>query len=150
MAEAAAQDVGLKLDRVAMAHPIDSKPYHCIRFKRFHNSTPLYAVTGVDGESGAYNALKQAFARHGGHCFHCGEWISPQPMSHDVTRDHILPKSQGGSDYLHNLVLAHGDCNRAKGAKALPEFNVERSSKYLRLLDQHITRIIQALSAVAR
>jgi 5-methylcytosine-specific restriction endonuclease McrA len=133
---------------VATAHPINAKPYHCIRFSHFdHNAVPIYQITGVEGAYGAYNALRHALARHGGHCFHCDGWIPPQPMSHEITRDHILPSSSGGSDYLHNLVLAHGDCNRAKGAKELADFSVERGSKYLRLLDRHIIAIIETLSA---
>jgi HNH endonuclease len=138
------------LNEIVTAHPLDKKPYHCIRFSRFFNGTPLYMVTGVEGESSAYNALRKAFSHHGGHCFHCDKWIDPQPMSHDVTRDHIQPKSTGGSDYLHNLVLAHGDCNRAKGHKDLAEFNVERGDKYLKLLDRHIVKIIQSLGGQSR
>jgi 5-methylcytosine-specific restriction endonuclease McrA len=134
------------LDEIATAHPIDKNPYHCIRFSRFdHNGTPLYRVTKEEGETGAYQALQRAFARHGGHCFHCDRWIEAQPMSHEVNRDHIQPRSSGGSDYLHNLVLAHGDCNRAKGSKDLAQFSVERGDKYLKLLDQHVIKIIESL-----
>ena len=141
----------LPLERIATAHPLDKKPYHCIRFSKFdHNGTPLYSVTGTEGETSAYNALRKAFAQHGGHCFHCEKWMKPQPMSHNITRDHVQSKSSGGSDYLHNLVLAHGDCNRAKGHKDLAEFSVERGDKYLKLLDQHIVKIVQSLGGRSR
>jgi 5-methylcytosine-specific restriction endonuclease McrA len=151
MAEADPRRPVRTLDSVATAHPIGTKPYHCIRFSRFdHNAAPLYTVTGIDGEYGAYNALRHALARHGGHCFHCGKWIEPQPMSQEVNRDHIQPRSSGGSNYLHNLVLAHGDCNRAKGSKDLAQFSVERGDKYLKLLDQHIIKIIESLRDQAR
>lgn len=39
----------------------------------------------------------------------------------DATRDHVHPRSRGGPDGCKNLRLAHGDCNRAKGAMMLDE-----------------------------
>jgi 5-methylcytosine-specific restriction endonuclease McrA len=154
MAEADPKIVGPMnsyIEKIVAAHPIDKKPYHCIRFVEIdQHGSPLYSVTGVEGVTGAYKALQRAFEKHGGHCFHCDKWMDPQPMSHNVTRDHIHPKSAGGSDYLHNLVLAHGHCNRAKGASNLAQFSVERGDRYLKLLDQHITKIIQTLAEQTR
>jgi 5-methylcytosine-specific restriction endonuclease McrA len=37
-------------------------------------------------------------------------------------RDHVLPRSRGGSDNLVNLVLACGDCNNRKGARTPGEW----------------------------
>ena len=34
------------------------------------------------------------------------------------TRDHIVPKSRGGSNAWWNLVPAHGTCNAQKGSSA--------------------------------
>jgi len=39
----------------------------------------------------------------------------------DATIDHIIPKSQGGSDKLEDLQLAHRECNKKKG-DLLPVF----------------------------
>lgn len=36
--------------------------------------------------------------------------------------DHVLPRSRGGSDSLHNLVLACGPCNGRKGARTPGEW----------------------------
>lgn len=33
----------------------------------------------------------------------------------DLTLDHVVPRSKGGSNRADNLVLAHGDCNIARG-----------------------------------
>jgi len=41
--------------------------------------------------------------------------------------DHLIPKSQEGSDSLENLVLTCGWCNSSKGIKSVEEF-----TKYLK------------------
>lgn len=33
----------------------------------------------------------------------------------DLSLDHIVPRSRGGSDYLHNMQPAHRKCNEQKG-----------------------------------
>lgn len=51
---------------------------------------------------------------YGGRCWLCGAEITAvQPW--DV--DHVLPRSQGGSDELRNLRPAHASCNRSRGAR---------------------------------
>lgn len=69
-----------------------------------------------------------------GRCHYCrGEMIRPE---HDrtpsgsrrpgklATRDHLLPRSRGGSDQPHNLVLACSTCNAKKGDRTEEEFLV--------------------------
>lgn len=36
--------------------------------------------------------------------------------------EHKTPRSQGGTDAMSNLVLAHRSCNYARGAKPVDEF----------------------------
>jgi hypothetical protein len=55
----------------------------------------------------------------GGRCYYCGTEIPP--FSH-WEPDHMLPKSQGGSDDLSNLALACRRCNRSKGKRTVEEF----------------------------
>ena len=46
-------------------------------------------------------------------CALCGK-----PIRWDeLTVDHILPKSLGGSDKIENLQFAHRECNNSKGNK---------------------------------
>ncbi len=45
-------------------------------------------------------------------CYYCGK-----KMGKDVTIDHIVPLSRGGSNSPENLVAACKSCNSAKGAK---------------------------------
>lgn len=46
-------------------------------------------------------------------CAYCGELMI------EGTIDHILPKSSGGSNELHNLLLCCRECNADKGRKRL-------------------------------
>lgn len=53
--------------------------------------------------------------RDGNICQLCWE-----PMEvKDMTLDHIIPSSRGGSDDITNLQLAHNWCNNEKGDKIL-------------------------------
>ena len=44
-------------------------------------------------------------------CFNCGEPITAEAS----TREHIIPKSIGGSNRLWNLALSHSWCNKERG-----------------------------------
>ena len=95
---------------------------------------------------GAMEALKTAFERHGGHCFHCNTWHPADSLSANCSRDHVRPKSDGGGDYLHNLVIACRTCNLDKGARNIVEFRIERGVEYLKALDDHLVRCIEQLN----
>lgn len=49
--------------------------------------------------------------RDGAHCAYCGR------VDDHLEVDHVLPRSQGGTDALMNLVLACQECNARKGAR---------------------------------
>jgi 5-methylcytosine-specific restriction endonuclease McrA len=137
-----------RLNRLIAAHPLGArKPYNAIKFARVHyNGAPLYTVCKDNKELGAAAALKAAFEKLGGHCFHCGQWMPPQPLSQACTRDHLQPRCSGGGDYRHNLVLACGPCNRSKSGDDLISFRAEAGAKYLKALDAHLVRCIRALA----
>lgn len=48
-------------------------------------------------------------------CAYCGE-------AHNLTVDHVKAISQGGANYVYNLIPACGSCNASKGAKDVVEW----------------------------
>ena len=61
-----------------------------------------------------YNHLdnrKKLYGEQGGHCNGCNEHFLIQ----NLTVDHIIPKTKGGTDHLTNLQLLCGYCNSVKG-----------------------------------
>jgi 5-methylcytosine-specific restriction endonuclease McrA len=60
--------------------------------------------------------------RDGDLCWLCGEVVVeglPQRHRRQATLDHIIERSRGGSDELHNLALAHAGCNQDRSKPAL-------------------------------
>lgn len=53
-----------------------------------------------------------------GTCSYCGDPLSTET----VTRDHVVPRSRGGSSRPENLVDACRSCNSAKGARTPEEW----------------------------
>lgn len=51
-------------------------------------------------------------------CFLCGKKIIHVS---DLTVDHILPKSKGGSSTSDNFAPAHERCNRQKGSRVIAD-----------------------------
>ena len=54
---------------------------------------------------------KKLYGEQGGHCNACTEHFLIQ----NLTVDHIIPQSKGGTDHLDNLQLLCGHCNSVKG-----------------------------------
>ena len=59
----------------------------------------------------------EIFARDGFRCRYCGK--TPQEDGVKLCVEHIIPKSQGGSDATANLITACYNCNISKRNKAL-------------------------------
>jgi 5-methylcytosine-specific restriction endonuclease McrA len=137
------------LHRIIAAHPLaDQSPYGEIKFSRVNGQKiPLYTVGNDTKDLGAAAAMRSALEQYGANCFYCGKDMPPQKMSHACTRDHLRPKKEGGSDYLHNLVFACGDCNREKGSTALARFRLEAGERYLGALDEHLSRCLKKLGS---
>jgi len=53
------------------------------------------------------------FLRDGFGCQYCGDRLP----THDLTFDHVVPRSRGGRTTWENVVTACGDCNLRKGSR---------------------------------
>jgi hypothetical protein len=61
-------------------------------------------------------------------CFYCAEPVqrtSPDPQ-HEATKDHMVPISRGGVDFIGNIVPACLRCNQLKGNTTVEEFRKQR------------------------
>lgn len=59
--------------------------------------------------------------KYGGKCYLCHrDFISKK----EITIDHLVPRSGGGSDNIENLRLACKGCNTAKDSLSLEEYAV--------------------------
>ncbi|MDR1274970.1 MAG: HNH endonuclease [Candidatus Accumulibacter sp.] len=78
---------------------------------------PIVALAGrrpyarLPGELPLTNAL--LFRRDRYTCAYCGERFAPR----DLSRDHVKPRVQGGSDTWNNVVTACRRCNQKKGGR---------------------------------
>ena len=67
------------------------------------------------GDIPPYNSQEnreRLYGRQGGYCNGCEHHFPPR----NLTIDHIVPRSRGGSHHVDNLQLLCGACNSAKGA----------------------------------
>lgn len=53
---------------------------------------------------------------YGSQCWWCGEYL----LIEDLTIEHLLPKSHGGSDSFENLRLSCFPCNNSRGNSLYP------------------------------
>lgn len=69
-------------------------------------------------------------------CAYCGD------MPNFLTIDHVIPRSQGGTNDLSNLLPACVDCNQSKGSTALCNWYTRRNKRYT---VERWNRILQVL-----
>lgn len=76
-------------------------------------------ISGVEyqhGELFGYELREYLLELYGYKCVYCGKTDVP------LNIDHVIPRSDGGTNRVSNLVIACVDCNRRKGNKRLEEF----------------------------
>lgn len=74
------------------------------------------------------NTLFQELVKRDGQCCHYCKVVMVKAkenwVDNGMSVDHVIPKSQGGSDDMDNLVLACRKCNRAKYTKHYQEYRL--------------------------
>jgi 5-methylcytosine-specific restriction endonuclease McrA len=68
------------------------------------------------------------YARDRHECQYCGEHF----RSEDLTFDHVIPQTKGGTKSWENIVAACVDCNRRKGGRTPAEAGMTLQRKPLR------------------
>ena len=71
--------------------------------------TNLIAMTSPEAKRLWRRAIKEHF---GNTCIYCGESYE----SHELTLDHVHPRSGGGESITTNLVCSCRECNQSKGS----------------------------------
>lgn len=62
-------------------------------------------------------------------CFYCEKPVCVNSLDRDaeLTKDHLVPLSRGGVDFIGNIVPACMRCNSLKGTKTVQEFKASRA-----------------------
>ena len=75
---------------------------------------PVIALAGSAGPEPAPPLTNRALFRRDQHrCMYCGERF----IAAVLTRDHVIPRLQGGEDHWRNVVAACRACNNRKGGR---------------------------------
>ncbi|ODS24044.1 restriction endonuclease [Candidatus Endobugula sertula] len=105
--------------------------------------SPVIATKG-HGKSMKVRSFSNAmlFRRDNYVCLYCGQIFFAQ----ELTRDHVVPRAQGGADSWTNVVAACKRCNHAKGNRTPEQANMlllavpftPNPFEYLYLTNRHI------------
>lgn len=85
--------------------------YRLLELNRCHNR---YAKKKASGYH-THSEWAKVVNYFGNSCAYCGE-------THNLTRDHVVPLSRGGTNYIENIVCACPSCNSSKGNKDMVEW----------------------------
>ena len=82
-----------------------------------------------------------------GPCLFCGGRLALDPRTGDgATLEHIRPRTDGGTDDLANLGLAHARCNNEKGRRTDPKHRRQADpERYERIVQMLLARRAEGL-----
>lgn len=66
--------------------------------------------------------LDDLLRAHGKKCLYCG--VNLPRITRKFGRDHTLPVSRGGTDFIENIAPSCPPCNFSKGTRTIPEFRI--------------------------
>lgn len=83
-----------------------------------HNTNSKTRKANLHSDNHSYKrvALTLIYERDAGRCGVCRRHVAID----EATIDHIIPRSQGGTEIASNLQLAHLSCNSSRGAGKRP------------------------------
>ena len=103
--------------RLAGCTPIRSFAVETVRFDMRKMVNPeISGVEYLQGELLGYEVREYVLEKWNRQCAYCGKTGVP------LESEHIVPRSEGGSNRVSNLTLACVPCNREKGNRPVEEF----------------------------
>ena len=96
------------------------------------SDTKLYGADYQQGSLYQTELRSYLFKKHNGRCVYCGN------TAEEV--EHVIPKSKGGTNSVHNLVIACRKCNELKGKLSLKEFGKLMNKDFNRLEPKELPR----------
>jgi len=111
--------------------PVTAISQELVRFDTQALQNP--EIGGVEYQQGTlagYEVREYLLEKWGRKCAYCDAKGVPLEI------DHILPRSQGGSDRVSNLVIACHDCNQAKGNMPVERFLAKQPERIRKILAQ--------------
>lgn len=100
--------------------------HHTLLFKHFkvRQEPPQneHACSVCTHSFRASTGLRALRWRFGGCCAYCGEIV---PFGEE-TRDHIIPRSKGGTNHIDNIALSCRSCNHRKGDRMPTQEEIDR------------------------
>lgn len=111
--------------------PVTAISQELVRFDTQALQNP--EISGVEYQQGTlagYEVREYLLEKWGRKCAYCDAKDVPLEI------DHILPRSQGGSDRVSNLVIACHDCNQAKDNMPVERFLAKQPERIRKILAQ--------------
>lgn len=105
------------VNRLRKLAPITRISQELVRFDTQQMTNP--EISGVEYQQGTllgYEVREYLLEKWGRECAYCGDKDIPLEV------EHIVPRSQGGTDRVSNLALACRECNQSKGNLSLEAF----------------------------
>lgn len=105
------------VNRLRKLAPITHISQELVRFDTQQMTNP--EISGVEYQQGTlqgYEVREYLLEKWGRECAYCGDKDIPLEV------EHIVPRSQGGTDRVGNLALACRECNQSKGNLSLEDF----------------------------
>lgn len=92
--------------------------------KRVGNHKRKARVLAAEGTH-THEELLELFEIQEEHCGYCGIRMFPE-LERDMTVEHVIPLSRGGSNWIDNILLACMFCNFSKNDRTLAEWEARR------------------------